>query len=302
MTRVLVTGASGFVGRPTVRALAAAGFEVHAVARAAPADAESGVRWHEADLLAPGAAAAVAEAAAAPLLVGLAWSAEPGRFWTSPDNARWVGATLALLAAWRAAGGRRAVLAGTCAEYAWTAPVLAETAELRPATLYSASKHATHVVAAALAAQDGWELAWARLFFVYGPGDPGPRLIPSVAEALARGAVAETSSGGQRRDFLHVDDAGAALAALAGAEGVTGAVNVASGEAPPVRELAGRLAELAGRPDLLALGALPGGEEPACVQADVTRLREEVGFAPRVGVDAGLRATLDWWRARVAPG
>ncbi|MEJ7891590.1 MAG: NAD-dependent epimerase/dehydratase family protein [Solirubrobacteraceae bacterium] len=158
---------------------------------------------------------------------------------------------------------RRAVLAGTCAAYAWTTPVLAEASALRPTTLYSAAKHATHTVAASLAAQDDWELAWARLFFLYGEGDPGPRLIPSVAHALAEGVPAQTSSGEQRRDFLHVADAGAALAALAAADGVTGPVNVGSGVAPQVRDVAQRLADLAGRPELLRLGARPGGDEPA---------------------------------------
>ena len=99
------------------------------------------------------------------LLLHLAWYAEHGKFWSSPENLRWVASTLDLLAAFAAAGGRRSVLAGTCAEYDWGAtagPCEELSTPLRPATLYGAAKHGLHVVASAYAAQAGFELAWAR--------------------------------------------------------------------------------------------------------------------------------------------
>ncbi|MGL4442184.1 MAG: NAD-dependent epimerase/dehydratase family protein, partial [Alsobacter sp.] len=81
-------------------------------------------------------------------------------------------------------------------------------------------------------------------------------------------------------DFLSTVDAGTALAALALA-GVDGAVNVASGEAVSIADLAGAIAAIAGRPDLLRLGARPdpAGEAPRMV-ADVTRLRDGAGCRP----------------------
>jgi nucleoside-diphosphate-sugar epimerase len=106
------------------------------------------------------------------------------------------------------------------------------------------------------------------------------------------------SDGSQRRDFLHVADAGAALAALAGSQ-VTGAINIASGEDVALCDVGERLARLAGGPELLDLGALDRREDdPPSIVADVGRLRDELGWQPRIGLDDGLRETFQWWRER----
>jgi nucleoside-diphosphate-sugar epimerase len=151
-------------------------------------------------------------------------------------------------------------------------------------------------VAERFAEQAGFELAWGRIFFVYGPGEPDGRLVPSVGRGLLAGEPVPTTRGNQIRDFMHVEDVGRAFAALADG-GLTGAVNVASGEPVTVREVVGELADAAGRPDLLRPGALPErkGDPPRLV-ADVSRLREEAGFTPRIGLADGLRGALDWLR------
>jgi nucleoside-diphosphate-sugar epimerase len=297
VSRVLVTGASGFIGRRTLAPLLAAGHEVHAVARTRVGGPE-GVRWHAADLLA--SPAEVVEEVAPDVLLHLAWYAEHGRFWTAPENVRWVEASLALLRAFAGAGGRRAVVAGTCAEYDWTAgdAVLSEAATpLAPATLYGAAKRGLHEVARAHAAQAGYALAWGRVFFLYGPDEAPGRLFASVARALLAGERARTTAGTQVRDFLHADDVGAAFAALASSD-VEGAVNVASGEGVALRDVVAQIAAAAGRPDLLDVGALvqrPG--EPARLVADTARLRDEVGFRPARGLSAGIASAVDELRA-----
>ncbi|MEA2191050.1 MAG: dTDP-L-rhamnose 4-epimerase [Solirubrobacteraceae bacterium] len=297
--RVLVTGASGFVGRPAIAALTARGFEVHAVARRIPAAGDCEVTWHAADLLDASARGALLASVRASHLLHLAWYAEPGAFWAARENAAWVAATVGLVDDFAAAGGSRATLAGTCAEYDWSAPgPLAEDAPLAPATYYGVCKAATHAVAQGLAELAGVSLSWGRIFFLYGPREDERRLVASVARALAAGERARTSAGTQRRDFLHVDDVAGAFAAILDSD-VGGAVNVASGEAVAVRRVAELLAESAGRPDLLDVGALaerPG--DPPQIVADVTRLREEVGFTPRLELADGLGETVDWWRAR----
>jgi nucleoside-diphosphate-sugar epimerase len=295
VSRVLVTGGTGFIGHHVLARLHAAGHDVHAATTGAPPRAD-GVTWHRADLL---ASADVVRDVAPEVLLHLAWYVEPGRFWTAPENVRWVEASLALLRAFATAGGRRAVLAGTSAEYDWGVPgghCHERDTPLRPATLYGAAKHALHVVAAAYAEQAGFELAWGRIFFVYGPGEPDGRLVPSVGRALIAGEPVPTTRGDQVRDFMHVDDVAAAFVALADGA-ATGPFNVASGRPVAVRDVVDTLAELAGRPDLPQPGALPErADDPPVLVADVTRLRDELGFVPRIGLRDGLASTLDWLR------
>jgi nucleoside-diphosphate-sugar epimerase len=99
------------------------------------------------------------------------------------------------------------------------------------------------------------------------------------------------------RDFLHVADVGDAFAALLDSD-VEGAVNIGSGEGVAVAEVVQRIAELAGRPDLVELGALEAPpDEPPLLVADVGRLHEEVGWRRFRSLDEGLRETVEWWRA-----
>jgi nucleoside-diphosphate-sugar epimerase len=280
VSRVLVTGATGFIGSHALRALEERGHDVHAAAG---------------DLLDAGAAEQVIRSAEATHLLHLAWYAVPGKFWTAPENEAWVEATLRLLRAFYAAGGQRAVGAGTCAEYDWSGDgLLSETrTPLRPATLYGQAKARTFEAGAALG-----ELAWGRAFFLYGPGEHPDRLVSSVASRLLAGEEAPTSEGTQVRDFMHVADVAGAFTALLDS-GVTGAVNIGSGVAVTVREVVDEVGRAAGRPELLRPGSLPLREgEPPRLVAEVRRLRDEVGFRPRFDLESGIKDTVDHWRKR----
>ena len=299
MKRVLVTGAGGFVGRHAIAPLVERGYEVHAVRRSQAGPEAGGVVWHAADLLEPGAAESLCARVRPTHLLHLAWYTEPGLYWRSRENLRWVEASLSLLRAFAAAGGRRVVGAGTCAEYDWAAAARCDerSTPVRPATLYGACKAALATIQQAHAAEAGLTQAWGRLFFLYGPDEHPSRLVASVASALLRGQPASCTSGEQRRDFMHTADAAGAFAALLDSA-VEGAVNIASGESVPVKHVVAVIAEHAGNPGLVRMGARPTPEgDPAELGAAVERLRDEVGWRPRRSLEEGLAETVAWWRA-----
>jgi nucleoside-diphosphate-sugar epimerase len=290
--RALLTGASGFVGQQLAAPLAAAGFEVHAILHTNMEVPPGAAFAHRADLLAPGAAALVRDIRPA-LLVHAAWFVAHGRFWTAPENANWLEASTDLAEAFAAAGGRRILGIGSCAEYASAghedAAPWPESRAIAPLTPYGQAKAALAARLAALSARTGVSVAWARLFHLFGPGEHPDRLVPSVMRALRARRPAEVASGTPRRDFSSTWFAGRALAAVA-ASRLEGPVNVGAGEAMPIRRLVERIAAIAGRPDLPRFGALPDrpGEVPA-MAADVARLRGEAGFVEAAPVEHDLR-------------
>jgi nucleoside-diphosphate-sugar epimerase len=298
---VLLTGASGFVGRPTLTALLAQGFYVHAVSRTPPSRTPDGVTWHVTNLLDPEARRRLIEATRPTHLLHLAWYVEHGKFWTAPQNEDWVAASLDLLKLFADHDGRRAVLSGSCAEYDWTCGgnlPLRETDPCRPATPYGRAKLALMDQAGQLASNAGVSFAWARFFFMFGFGEDQRRLIPSMVRGLLTNQAIALSSGLQIRDFLDTSDIGAALTALLAAENVTGAVNVASGHGVSLRAIGRMLAEISGQPEeLLQFCALPDRVgEPLFLVADVARLAEEASFRPAYMLEERLAQCLAWHR------
>jgi nucleoside-diphosphate-sugar epimerase len=293
VTRVLVTGATGFIGRHTLEPLVRGGFAVHAVQREADPVPAPGVTPVRLDLHDSAAVDRYLAELRPTHLLHLAWYTEPGAYWTSAENVRWVVASLQLMRSFAAHGGRRAVMAGTCAEYDWSGGVCVEgSTPLVPGTLYGVCKRAVGSVLEAYAPLVNLSAAWGRVFFLYGPHEKPGRLVSGVAAGLLAGRPVPCTEGTQRRDFMHVADAATAFVALL-SSAVEGAVNIGSGEAVSVRRLVEDLARLAGRSDLPRLGALPTRpDDPPLVVADVTRLRDEVGWRPRFSLAEGLADTL----------
>ncbi len=231
-----------------MRLLADAGHEVHAVGLGdAPSDLSPGVSWHDVDLLDPPLVKVLFADVAPTHLLHLAWFVSPGEYWTSAENLRWVSAGFDLIREFADAGGERAVMVGTCAEYEQSgAPLIEGVTPLKPTTLYGAAKAALHLTSAAYLAQRDVGLAWAHLFYLFGPREPAGRLVPSVIRALARGARFECAHPNDVRDFLYIDDVAGALVALLGSE-VLGDVNIGSGRSTRVGDLVADIATAVGR-------------------------------------------------------
>jgi nucleoside-diphosphate-sugar epimerase len=308
--RVLVTGAGGFIGRWSVAPLLRAGFEVHAVLlgqanREVPAEL-GGAALHFADLLRGADIDALIMAVKPSHLLHFAWIATPGLYWSSPENYRWLSASRHLLRSFGDHGGRRVLMAGSCAEYDWSrvevcderTSVLADAsgAALSP---YAECKIAMQRALAEFGRERDLSTAWGRIFFQFGPHEHPDRLVPSVIRNLLLNREAACSDGTQVRSFLHVADVGAAFAAVLDSE-LTGPVNIGSGERIAVAELIERIARQIGRPELIRLGARPAAtHEPRLLVPAIHRLADEAKWQPRYTLNAGLNDTIGWWRGRL---
>jgi nucleoside-diphosphate-sugar epimerase len=306
--RVLVTGAGGFIGRWSVAPLLAKGYEVHAVLSGGAANIPielHGATVHVADLLDESRADALLERVRPTHLLHFAWIATPGVYWQSPDNSRWLAASEHLLRRFRALGGIRAVMAGSCVEYDWSkggvceerSSPLADAARSSP---YAAAKIALQKSLAEFAEEEQLSAAWGRIFFQYGPYEHPDRLVPSVIRHLLMNQEALCTHGRQIRSFLHVADVGAAFAGVLDSE-IQGPVNIGSDDRIALADLIERIALEIGRPDLIRLGArIPPTEEPPLLVPDIHRLRDEVPWQPRFTLAAGLGDTIAWWRRHLS--
>jgi nucleoside-diphosphate-sugar epimerase len=301
MKRVLLTGSTGLVGRHCLPTLLAQGYQVHAVSTRAAFAYPPGIHAHQVDLLDPSQVAALLERVQPSHLLHLAWYTQPGVYWTSPENMRWVAASLGLLQAFAAYGGQRVVMAGSCAEYDWSYGYCTEhITPLRPATLYGTAKHALQLLEDAFATQAQISAAWGRLFFLYGPYEYPERLVAAVTRALVQGQPARCSHGNQVRDFLYVQDAADAFVALLTSD-VRGAVNIGSGTPITLKQIIYGIADQLGQRGLVQLGALPApANEPPLLVANTERLANEVGWRPAYDLERGLDQTVRWWKGTLS--
>jgi nucleoside-diphosphate-sugar epimerase len=298
---VLLTGATGFIGSHLVRLLVAQGQDVVAIIKPSSsrwriADVDHAIRVVECDLNDRDAIKRAFPGDGPDVCIHLAWHGWSGPSLTAEENLTSLAASAELLRTLGDIGCRRFVGVGTCFEYEATDSTLSETVPARPADLYGVCKYSVSAIAQALSRVTKMQAAWARVFLVYGPADDRRRLVPSLALSLLRGEVANMTRGEQVRDVLHVEDAASAIWAVATSAHV-GPINVASGVPVTVAEIARAIGAIVGRPELLALGALPyRASEPKMLVADTRLLNQQVGWRPHHTLTTGLTDTVNWWR------
>tara|TARA_R110002020_G_scaffold162244_1_gene347750 strand:- start:55 stop:1005 length:951 start_codon:yes stop_codon:yes gene_type:complete len=265
--RVLLTGATGFVGRQIHRALFADGHEVRVLIRpgsagrlVAPADIVE-----TPDLFAEPMSCLSAACEGIDTLVHAAWYVEPGRYLEAEENLACLSGSLTLARAAAKVGVGQVIGIGTCFEYALPSERLTVDSPLKPDTLYAATKVALYTALERYLVGQSVSFAWARLFYLHGEGEHSNRLVPYVRACLAEGKIAKLSAGTQLRDFLDVAEAGRQIASIASSE-QAGAINICSGRAITLRAFVEDIADETGQRDLLEFGSAPlRAGDPAAV-------------------------------------
>lgn len=300
MKKVIVTGAAGFVGRHSLQPLLELGYQVHGFDLRDLSDEYPEVHWHQIDLNDTRKVAAELQSVAADCLLHFAWFTRHGEYWSSNENFKYLFNSWDLLQNFAGNGGKRVVMAGTCAEYAWNRGICEEfTSVTLPATVYGQCKLSMFNLLQAFAQTRGISAAWGRLFFLFGPHENEKRFVASLINNLLAGKDAPCSHGNQLRDFLSTVDAGAAFAALLNSP-VSGAVNIASGRPVTLKKIAYLLEEYCNRPGALQFGQIAAAaDEPPAIVADTGKLNDRVGWRPETGLEERLKQTVEWWKNHV---
>lgn len=267
---VILTGATGFVGRAVLAELVARGIPVHAVSRNG-GPAMRGVVWHRADLLTPQGRQMVA--GLAPQMVHCAWYVAHGAFWHAPANADWHAASRDLVQQFLVCGGQRVLITGTCAEYDAGSPApFAETATIAPDLPYGQAKAALHHDLAAIGAD---HLVWARLFHLFGPGEDRRRLVPSLIDAYRAGHQPDVRGASLVRDYASTGYVATCLVDLLQSR-ATGAFNIGSGTVQTLGDLALQIAAAVGPDCRPVLHMAPVPDQPAVITPDLRKLRATI--------------------------
>lgn len=293
-TRLLITGARGFIGSACLDAFSQEGIEICAVSsQPVNAPSHNGVTWVQANLLQADECVKLIENLRPTHLLHLAWTAKPGKFWRDPENVQWLQSSLALFNAFFAKGGEHAIGLGTCAEYESNHETCIENqTPTLPPSLYGACKLSCGIGAQAMASLFNKRMAWARLFAPYGPLESAGRFLPDIVDHVLKRESIACGSGYQIRDYIYVKDVAHLLLTLL-KEKVSGTINIGSGRPVSLRDVAKIVTNELGHPELIQFGErLPLTQDSDRVVANVSRLKEELKWTPRYTLEEGIKEMI----------
>jgi nucleoside-diphosphate-sugar epimerase len=273
--RVLVTGATGFVGRHVVSQLLERRHTVTAVARDEARARQfswfDSIRFAACDIH-RSVSNQMGSFAAQDAVMHLAWPGLPnyGSAFHVEEN---LPGSYRFLKSLVEAGVRQVLVTGTCGEYGLQSGALSEDIPPAPVTQYALAKDTLHKYLQALQQQHRYVLQWARLFYMYGPGQHANSLLSQLDSALDRGdAMFNMSGGEQLRDYLPIEDVALRLVSLLEHPDCTGTINICSGEPISVRRLVMQHLTKRGRDIQLNAGYYPYLEyEPMAFWGDCTK-------------------------------
>ncbi len=192
-------------------------------------------------------------------------------------------------------GVSRFIFSGSQAEYGQVYGITTEQTPCAPILEYGKCKLMVHEQAPIMAKKLGMEYIHTRIFSVYGPGDHPYTLVPSCIRTLLAGETIALSDCTQKWNFLHVRDAAEVIVLLASCDiGSAGniTVNVASTDTRPLREFVDRIYDLTGRRGGCAYGARIGGERPVDNWPDIQYLQRLTGWTPKISFDDGIHELI----------
>jgi nucleoside-diphosphate-sugar epimerase len=293
--RVLLLGATGFLGSWCARALSADGHDVDALCR------PTSDTWRIGGIA--GISVSTAESGAWPreieekspdVLISLDWEGVAGS--SRDDEAtqrRNVVRFRAVVEAAVRAGVKRFVGVGSQAEYGPVSGSVSEDSPLRPASSYGRGKVDAFRELRRLSQATALTWTWGRVFSVYGPLEGPGWLLPSIAESARNGNHIALTAATKPWSYLYAADAARAIVALAVHPAAVGTYNVGSRLARPLRDSIETFAGVIGATELLDFGARPSPATLNELRPDVSRL-ESLGWREQTELDEGLALTAKW--------
>jgi nucleoside-diphosphate-sugar epimerase len=288
--RILLTGATGFIGSRFMRLALSRGHEVAGLARSggipgAGQPAHPNAVWLSGTL----ADAPWDEIAAfhPEVCVHAAWITTPGIYLDSPENRDYLAASVDFLRRARKAGIGHIVGLGTCVEYEMSKNVLSEDrTPIAPASLYARCKNELRLALEADAAAGGFLFSWARIFYPYGPGEHPLRLCSFIAQKLLTDEPVVLNNPDSIKDYIFIEDLAAALVALIEKRS-HGAINLGTGTGVTVREVAHTIGKILQKENLIREGPKGKPDPFERVVADASKLHL-LGWRPAGTLFQGL--------------
>lgn len=291
--RVLVTGASGFLGSHLCQRLLHRGVEVHAVSRTRESVPSENPRWWKVDLEDYATTKNLFESVKPHVVIHLSGLAtgDPDIRYFLPMFRSQLLATVHVLAVSAEIGCRRIVLTGSLTE------PQAGQVDNPPSSAYAASKWASNAFGRMFHCLYQTPVVIVRPFMVYGPNQNPKKVIPYSIQSLMRGDQPRLTSGKWRADWIYVDDVIEGFIAAMVIPGIEGStLDLGTGQLVSVEAMIRQIVEIMGVSIEPQFGALSNRVCEEVRAADIEQTRRVLGWEPKISLYEGIRKTVEWHR------
>ena len=297
MKKVLITGASGFIGRGILENLIEnKEYVIYAVTtdKFKLLQYKNSVNIVESDLLDDEAAKVLIESVKPDILLHLAWKLEGNDgFQNSSANITWLKASLSLIEEAVKNNVKRIIFAGSSSEYNYSEESLKESDNMTCLNLYGKCKKAVTDICNDYCRAHGVQFVTARFFSVYGRYDNrDSRAIPEAIRSFSLNKPFNCRSPYNKWDYIYIDDAANAIITLINSDYI-GIVNIASGKGVTMKEIFELIAGLMHKEDLLSFDDT--NQKSLCLTADNSILTNELNYKCKVDLTEGISKTIDWF-------
>ena len=279
--KVVVTGATGLIGKESIVPLQESGFEIIRLDSSSCnlfdfEKVDAFFKEHQPDFL-----------------LHFAWITG-GDYLSNPINSKYCDASFNLLKQFYENGGKRAVFAGTCFEYDFKKDLLSENSPLAPLTFYAENKVRLCEFCSKFCIENSLSFSWGRIFYVYGHGEKTGRLTNSIISSLLKDELVTVKYGQLLRDYMYSRDIATAFVRLLQSE-VQGCVNICTGKGITLADYAKKIANKLSKSSLLEIHE-EKTNQPFSIIGDNTKLVNEVGFCSFTNMDIAMDSILADYR------
>ena len=287
--KVILTGATGLIGKETIEPFLKNEFEIFALTIDGDYS-DRKIHWIDANIFDHARVKEVMMQIQPEYLLHFAWTAQ-GDYLTSDSNYNWLDSSYIMLKEFINYGGKRAVFAGTCAEYEFQDRPLKESDRLKPSTLYAKCKNELREKAQSVCTQNGVSFGWGRIFYVYGHGENPTRLTPYVVDSLMKNKKVTIKSGPLVKDYMYTKDTASAFVKFLNTN-VEGCVNICTANPIRVRDFVLNIATKMQKDHLIEF-IDECQNQPTFIVGDNSRLKNEVGYEIMYTLDDAISEILD---------
>lgn len=295
--KIIVTGASGFIGRHCVKLLFEKGYEIHAISSKPRINEEAhneSIVWYEIDLFDLTEVQGIFDRIKPDYFMHLAWKMQTGLNLNYDENEEWLSLSKSLINIFYNCGGKRVLVSGSCFEYDLNDRIISEKTPLIPNNKYGSCKMNLFNYLNSFSVENELSYVWARIFFTYGPGQKDSSLVPYVISRLIEGKSVETTDGNQQYDYLYVEDIANALILLLESSYI-GPVNVSSGKVTKLKDFINKIASIFKKEDLISFGSKPRPKgSPDFIKGKNELLRKITNWKQEYTIDEGINKLINY--------